>query len=131
MDRYAEEGGSPPDAGTPGRPYTDGGDRHWLDVYGACAGGDGAIGGYALDLRDVAVRALASIAPHMDLDQLRSGGRTRPLVKVRRQVIVRVLNAGYRPTQIARFLRISPTAVSLANALVNPMGRVHSRQSQN
>jgi REP element-mobilizing transposase RayT len=114
VDRCVAANGSVPGIGTLGRPYTDGGDRHWLEVYGACSGTDATIGGYALDLRDIAVRALVSVAPQMDLEHLRSGGRTRRLVKVRRQVIVRALNAGYRPFQIARFLGISTSAVSLA-----------------
>jgi DNA-binding NarL/FixJ family response regulator len=61
------------------------------------------------------VSALVTLAPNMPLDELRSGGRSRPVVNVRRQVIARALNAGFRPHQIARFLNISPTTVSLAS----------------
>ena len=113
MDRHTEAGGSMRGPLVPLKPYTEGGDRHWNEVYGAPST-DSALDGYGLDLRDVAANALVSIAPGMDLDQLRSGGRARPLVKVRRQVIVRALHAGYRPYQIARFLNISPSAVALA-----------------
>jgi len=113
MDQHVDEIGTVP-RWAPARPYTEGGDQHWLDVYGASSAGV-AIAGYAHDLRDVAVSALVTLAPSMPLDELRSGGRSRPLVNVRRQVIARALSAGFRPHQIARFLDIAPTTVSLAS----------------
>lgn len=114
MDRHLENGGSPLAPWLPPKPLTDGGDRHWLDVYGACSAVEGAIGGYGIDLRDLALRALATCAPQIELDDLRCGGRTATLVRARRQLIVRALDAGYRPVQIARFLHISASAVSQA-----------------
>jgi putative transposase len=131
MDHHVESGGCLLGAPAPARPCTDGGDRHWLDVYGAPSGDefherrascDAALGGCALELRDLAVGTLARVAPHLDLDQLRSGARTRPLVKVRRQVIACALNAGHRPIQIARFLGISSSAVSLVTRSRSPAG---------
>lgn len=64
------------------------------------------------DLRAIALEVVRTEDPPLPLEWLRCGGRTRPLVQVRRAVIARAAQAGYRTGQIARFLRISPSAVS-------------------
>ena len=99
----------------PNRPDTAPGDEHWMGGYGAAAGADRTVHGYRDDLRDIAVKTMALLAPDMDLALLCSGGRTRPLVAVRRELISRARLAGYRPTQIAHFLNVSTTAISHAS----------------
>jgi REP element-mobilizing transposase RayT len=64
------------------------------------------------DLRAIALEVVRSVDPPLSLEWLRCGGRSRPLVQVRRAVIARAAQAGYRTGQIARFLGISSSAVS-------------------
>jgi REP element-mobilizing transposase RayT len=96
------------------RPSTAAGDRFWYEEYGAALAGEPPLRGKRIDLRDLVKSALAQIAPDMPLDQLRSGGRTRPLVAVRREVILRAVVAGHRTGQIADFLNVSTPVVSSA-----------------
>jgi hypothetical protein len=98
----------------PNKPCTASGDDNWSAEYGAASGIDRTVKGYRADLRDLALKTMAQFAPDMDLGLLCSGGRTRPLVSVRRQLISRALVAGYRTSQIARFLNVSSTAISYA-----------------
>jgi len=102
-------------AGNSSSPPTVGGDIYWTERFG---------GGCtpraerrlprrpAFDLRDVVANALQAIAPDMSMDVLRSGGRTRLLVAVRRQVITRAKEDGHRNRSIARFLHVSDVTVS-------------------
>jgi REP element-mobilizing transposase RayT len=64
------------------------------------------------DLRAIALEVVRTVDPPLSLEWLRCGGRSRPLVQVRRAVIARAAQAGYRTGQIARFLGISSSAVS-------------------
>jgi hypothetical protein len=96
-------------------PPTVGGDIFWVERYGSrCVPvAEGQSPRAALiDLRDVAARFLRTVKPDLTLDQLRSGGRTRALVEVRRDFISRAKASGHRHRAIARFLHISDVTVS-------------------
>jgi REP element-mobilizing transposase RayT len=116
MDQYLEE-----DADSwlpiPREPLTLGGDLHWQREWGTVntlrVAGAELTRARRMDLRDMVAQVLDDVAPDLPLDQLCSGGRSRPLVRVRRQVIARALTAGYQATRLAAFLNVSPSAVSL------------------
>jgi DNA-binding NarL/FixJ family response regulator len=71
-----------------------------------------------MDLRDHVRIALKDVEPDLPLDLLRSGSVSRPLVRVRRQVVARALSAGYAGGSIAGFLNISPSSVSRVKMLL-------------
>ncbi|HSJ23250.1 MAG TPA: transposase [Longimicrobiales bacterium] len=64
------------------------------------------------DLRRLAEIVLNEHAPQTTLDELRSGGRTRSLVKLRRLFITRARQDGHTGVRIAAFLGVSSTTVS-------------------
>ena len=66
----------------------------------------------AMDLRDRALRILRIIDRGCDLDLVRGSYVGPRAARVRHQLIAALLSAGYRGTAIARFLQISPSAVS-------------------
>jgi REP element-mobilizing transposase RayT len=124
MDRFMAAGGDEHAWAAPRRPFADAGDRYWAEHLG-----DAAMLAHPqlLDRGMVARRPdLAAIArtlldserrPVADLGWLRSGGRGPELVRTRRVFVSRSLAAGYTAAQIARFLRVSPSCVSLASTL--------------
>src|SRR5690606_5723346 len=79
--------------------------------------------GRRIDLRDHVVAELEHIAPNLPLELLRSGGRSRPLVRVRNEVIARAITAGYRTGKLAMFLNISPSVVSAVRARLRELSR--------
>jgi len=94
---------------------TRGGDEHWADRFGwicACGAENQVSRRPVMDLRDFALRLLRSSEPPLELEVLRSGCRTRPLVALRRQFITRAKERGYRNRTIARFLNVSDVTVS-------------------
>lgn len=98
----------------PNRPSTDGGDEHWATVFAPCIGFDDLDRPpRPTDLRDLAMIAIRELDVEVDLEALRSGWRTAPVVRARRHVIARARAAGHRVSAIARFLRVSCTTVSL------------------
>lgn len=99
----------------PRSPDLPGGDVHWYRVFApACEPLDPRGGAVRKrpDLRDFMKEALQDLEPGMSLDLLRSGGRTKPLVRARSTLIVRARERGYTGRAIASFLHISQTAVS-------------------
>jgi DNA-binding NarL/FixJ family response regulator len=77
-----------------------------------------------MDLRDHIRIALKDVEPDLTLDLLRSGSGSRPIVRVRRQVVARALSAGYAGGIIADFLNISPSSVSRVKMLVREGARL-------
>lgn len=104
----------------PRAPLSIGGDLHWYREYGSTrplrVAGTAVPETRAMDLRDHVQAALRDLDPDMPIELLRSGGSTRPLVRIRKQVIARALSAGYVGTRVAAFLNISPTSVSRVKA---------------
>lgn len=103
----------------PRMPLSLGGDLHWHREYGSArplrlAGQGPPLRG--ADLRDHIRLSLRDLDPEFPLDLLRSGGLTRPLVRVRTRVIARALSAGYTGSSVADFLNISPSSVSRVKA---------------
>lgn len=100
----------------PRPPLSIGGDLHWHREYGSASTlrltGASQPPARIADLRDHLSSLLDEIAPDLPLSQLCSGGRGRPLVSVRNQIIARAISAGYTTTKLATFLNISPSAVS-------------------
>jgi REP element-mobilizing transposase RayT len=123
MDDFVGQGGDPRSGKAPVRPLCAGGDRYWMREFGYRRRRDeGAHLENCVptlpDLEKIALRALNDLAPDLPLDILRSSGRSRPLVHVRRHVIARALEIGYRPKQIARYFRLAPgTVTAIAVAL--------------
>jgi REP element-mobilizing transposase RayT len=105
----------------PPPPECDAGDQHWTREFSPATAAVAGIRPVAplhrAELQHIARRTLAELAPGMTLTVLRRGGATRSLVHIRRAVIVRCLAAGYRPVQIARYLNVSPSTVTLAAAI--------------
>jgi hypothetical protein len=101
-----------PRVDVPTRPVTEGGDLYWVGRFGSVCLAERPFRPRLLDLRDLALAVLREVSPDMNLELLRSGGRTRLLVAVRRQLIVRAKENGHRHRSIARFLRISDVTVS-------------------
>jgi REP element-mobilizing transposase RayT len=119
MDRFLAAGGRADNPAAPIRPCCTAGDEHWIQEFGSAANtltpqyrDSTAKNGGQPDLKSIAERVLREIATYMPLDLLRSGRRMRPLVQVRRAVIIECAAAGYTNGQIARFLRIAPCTVS-------------------
>ena len=105
----------------PRAPLSIGGDLHWHREYGSARPLRAAAGAHVppvrtADLRDPVRQALRDLEPAFPFDLLRSGGSTRPLVRVRSQVIARALSAGYSGASVAEFLNISPSSVSRVKA---------------
>jgi REP element-mobilizing transposase RayT len=94
------------------------GDMHWVRQFSPSAAGlpptSEAPPPPRPEIRQIALGVLTEQAPDMDLETLRSGGRSRALAGIRRSVIVRSAASGHRTCQIARYLRVSQTAVSAA-----------------
>ncbi|MBR9991017.1 MAG: transposase [Gemmatimonadetes bacterium] len=106
----------------PRAPLSIGGDLHWHREYGSAraqrVAGIGVPLSRPLDLRDHVRVTLKDLEPELPLELMRSGGSTRPLVRVRKHVIARALAAGYTGRSVAAFLNISPAAVSRVKSMV-------------
>lgn len=91
-----------------------GGDVFWAERFATCALTQPAARERPplLDLRDLARRTLRDNAPDLPLESLRSGRRSKVIVAVRRDFILRAKENGHRNRSIARFLNISDVAVS-------------------
>ena len=64
------------------------------------------------DLRDIALATLAEKLPDLPIDCLRFTRGNAEVVAARHEIIRRCTLAGYRPVDIAQFLRMSPNRVS-------------------
>jgi REP element-mobilizing transposase RayT len=106
----------------PREPLAIGGDLHWHREYGSARSlrmaGAGIPAVKRIDLRDHVRIALRDLDPQFPLEMLRSGGSSRPLIAIRRQVIARALSAGYSGSSVADFLNISPASVSRVKSQV-------------
>lgn len=105
----------------PRAPLSMGGDLHWHREYGSgrslrAASTTDLPPVRPIDLRDHIRISLRDLERDFPLDLLRSGGSTRPLVRVRNQVIARALSAGYTGRSVADFLNISASSVSRVKA---------------
>lgn len=105
----------------PERPATDAGDAIWDRTFGDQAARarmqiERRGAGLRRDLTEIARSVLHAENKPAELAWLRSGGRGPQLVRVRRQVISQSLTAGYTTSQIARFLRVSSSTVSVMAA---------------
>lgn len=106
----------------PRSPLSIGGDLHWHREYGSARplriAGMSIPPTRPMDLRDHIRIALRDLKPDLSLDLLCSGSASRPIVRVRRQVVARALSAGYTGGSIAEFLNISPSSVSRVKMLL-------------
>lgn len=113
-DRWTESGDlSRPVA--PVRPRTRGGDLHWVRRFArsaVTATGCRTKASLRADLGEIARTVLAECAPAMSIGLLRSGSKSHAVLKVRRNVIARALEAGYAGYQVGRFLRVSSSSIS-------------------
>lgn len=75
------------------------------------------------DLSDIAKRVLADNHDGVELDEVRSGYKGRAAVRARREIAIRMDEAGYRGCQIARYLRVSDQYVSNVLAAERRNGR--------
>jgi len=127
FDAYLDADEDDTRGSVPAEPVAVGGDRHWQEDYGTAATMRIAHAepdaGRRIDLRDHVVAELEHIAPNLPLELLRSGGRSRPLVRVRNEVIARAITAGYRTGKLAMFLNISPSVVSAVRARLRELSR--------
>src|SRR5207253_8910437 len=97
-------------------PLANQGDEHWLETYTEF---NPEVRRRATpDIEKLATTILRRIDPALDLDTLRFGVRLAQLVEPRRQLIDSLLAANCRRSAIARFLCISPSAVSKRAALI-------------
>jgi REP element-mobilizing transposase RayT len=105
----------------PPAPDTMFGDRHWACHFSApfrdaCRSKhlemSAGLSPRAPDIRDIALEMLAELAPDLDADQLRSPSRGRRIAAIRRVIISRMIDAGYRGIQIANYLRLDLSCVS-------------------
>lgn len=113
-DAFVAAGGDLSSAAAPAPPSTAGGNAHWrreFETSAALYATAEPIRRTPPDLLHLARQVLADAEPPATLELLRSGGRTRPLVALRRQLIARALLAGYTPRQVARYLRVSSSAI--------------------
>ncbi|MGQ0814905.1 MAG: transposase [Gemmatimonadota bacterium] len=94
---------------------TDAGDAHWATSYSPAPAADVGRACVA-DLRDRVIAILRKLDPECDIDTLRHAGRRKTLAGLRRQVIAILLTDGYRGSDIARCLRVSPALVSRIRA---------------
>jgi REP element-mobilizing transposase RayT len=90
------------------RPATPQGDAAWWSDFNPS---DPELRRSRLDLEAIARHELVRF-PGLTLDDLRGGGRIPSVTNARRLVIARALGAGYANAQIARYLRVSASAVS-------------------
>jgi REP element-mobilizing transposase RayT len=107
----------------PHPPITAGGDLHWASSYTSVPMDPLPGRTVRADLRQIALATLLDIAPDMELETLRSGHRSKPIVTVRRLFILRATAAGHRGGTIARFLSIAPTTVSSVRTAAIREGR--------
>jgi putative transposase len=85
------------------------GDAHFVKMYGALPTASPAL---LSDLRDVAIQTLLVINRDIDVNELRTSRCSRPLTRIRRQLIASLLQRGYRGRAISRFFGISDAVVS-------------------
>ena len=98
----------------PTMPAYAGGDVYWVERFAASslAPATRPVHPARLDLRDIARRTLRDNDPELPLSLLRSGRRSKAIVAVRRQFILRAKDHGHRNRAIARFLNVSDVTVS-------------------
>jgi REP element-mobilizing transposase RayT len=115
MDEHIRFAGPGSDFPAPRPPLTTAGDGYWLEQFGWSALErlrKSVPTPPAVDLRDLALRFLRSVAPDMSLELLCSGKKTRPLCHVRGRLIRHAKENGHRNCAIARFLNISDPIIS-------------------
>lgn len=121
MDAYLSEESDAWRA-VPRVPLSIGGDLHWHRAYGAVQHPEVMNAQLATtrlpDLRDHVTVLLEDVAPEMPIEDLIAGGCSRPLVRIRNQVIARAVRAGYGGNVLAEFLNVSPSTVSRIRSLV-------------
>lgn len=93
------------------KPVAMAGDVHWADCFGA-ASSQLLLPARRIELEEIGRAVIAAHFPDMTLDALRAGGRQPAVVAARRLMTERAATAGYANHQIARYLRVSPSAVS-------------------
>jgi REP element-mobilizing transposase RayT len=102
----------------PSPPDTTAGDAFWTGRFGAIATDDRDTA--RPDLRDIVLRAIDQVAPNLSQDEFLSRRGGEVVVSIRRSVVHRAMAVGYRGATIARYLRLSDSAVSRIGALRFP-----------
>lgn len=97
-------------------PVAHAGDQHWLDTYTSFEPEPVLL--RTKDVEKLATSLLRQIDRALDLETLRFGSRLSALVGPRNQLIDGLLGANCRTSAIARFLCVSPSAVSKRAALM-------------
>lgn len=124
MDAYLKADPEELGLGGPRSPATDGGDLHWLRSYAKAVVRHAP--GQArprMDLRDLARIAVSDAQNGVTLELLRSGSRSKGVVRIRRRFVLHALDAGFRGQTIARFLSVSPTTISTIRVAAKQGGR--------
>lgn len=78
------------------------------------------------DLRDLAIQVVREFDPNLELESVRGRYGGARIVEIRRAIIRRAALVGYRGTEIARFLRVSPATVSRTLSAVRRFSPVAS-----
>jgi REP element-mobilizing transposase RayT len=109
-------------------PPTDGGDQYWWERWGlVCTAAqrrrtEAHLLSRRPDLATVARGTLADVSRNVSLETLRSSSRLPDVVTARRKVVERCTKLGYQNHQVARYLRISHSAVSRIVAAARESG---------
>jgi hypothetical protein len=110
------------------------GDRHWMRYFSApfrngysakTVERSAGLSSRAPDLRDIALAVLAELKPEISIDELRDGTRSRRAAYLRRIMITRMIDAGYRGVQIANYLRIDLSCVSRVHTARRALARTN------
>jgi REP element-mobilizing transposase RayT len=119
MDAFLADASDAGSMRAPAQPSCDAGEQCWSETFEEAVVRarawlqDTAARTRRADLGLVVRTALAAeTGVSSDLRWLRSGGRAPVLARVRANVVIRCLTAGYSNVQVARYLNISPSTVS-------------------
>ena len=95
------------------------GDEHWTAEYATSV--DVLSNNHNLrPIYDVALQLLARIDANCPLDLVRTNSRMRAVVALRRSLVAALIGQGYRGVDVARFMGVTPAAVSnIAGGLRN------------
>lgn len=117
------------DLAMPSRPASAWGDLEWGSAFSPLfhapvrrGSRTGQVGprDYAPDLASIARSTLAAEAPGLTLEMIRGRRGGREYSRIRHLIIRRLHAAGYPNVEIARFLHLSPSAVSRVLCLADP-----------
>ena len=105
----------PDDVPWPNDPPAPVGDRRWVERFGTFTKEELV---HKSDLRDIVREIIAELYPKLPLDLLRLRRGGAEFSEIRREVVRRAMPQGHRCSAIARYLNVSPSAISrMASAI--------------